>query len=375
MTYQRIVVPLLVMLLLTVLMGGTAYQLIQNWETASVRVNRQMAEAVILNDIRIELLEARNALNTNRPEAAGNHWRQAKNQFRLLSGSRMEHQALVALDSFFRRDQNIQNIDLVIDQNVFRAQLKKTEAGLDDLQRYSRYVTISVTASMIILGLVLMVITAWDLNRMVNQLAASRDLNMTIQEEERRRIAQDLHDSVIQSLVDIRRDYRPDKVDGLIEGIRRICHNLKPQVLDDLGLAAAIRFLADDLKSYGSLTVNLNLDEEGLGQLPKAYELPIFRVVQEALYNVRRHADADTVTVSLVYNPAESDMLRGTVRDNGRGFDPAETQQGMGLTGIRERVRQLDGRITIDSTPGQGTRLVFVIPVKSSRLVRDDERA
>src|SRR5690606_14504581 len=127
---------------------------------------------------------------------------------------------------------------------------------------------------------------AWDLTRLVKALVQSRDLSTKIQEEERRRIAQDLHDGVIQEMSDLKRLYRPEKVDHIISSLRRVCHNLKPQVLDDLGLSAALDFLADDLRESGHTAVRMTVDVEGLARLPKDYELPLFRVIQELFANI-----------------------------------------------------------------------------------------
>jgi signal transduction histidine kinase len=111
--------------------------------------------------------------------------------------------------------------------------------------------------------------------------------------------------------------------------------------------------------------VTLNLDVDGLNSLPKTYELPLFRVIQELCSNVKRHAQAEHVTLTVIYNPDESPLLRGYVTDNGRGFVPKESVgRGLGLTGVRERIEQVGGRLTIESTPGQGSQFQFIIPVE-----------
>ena len=133
--------------------------------------------------------------------------------------------------------------------------------------------------------------------------------------------------------------------------------------MEDLGLSAALEFLADDLRQ-ADIAVQLNLDEEGLALLPRDYELPLFRVVQELFSNIKHHARATSSSLTLVYNPEESPMLRGYVKDNGQGFDPQLAHKGMGLAGVRERVEQLGGRLVVESAPGTGSAFQFMIPVK-----------
>jgi signal transduction histidine kinase len=167
-------------------------------------------------------------------------------------------------------------------------------------------------------------------------------------------------------MIDLKRNYNTEKVDHIITSLRRVCHNLKPQVLDDLGLSAALEFLADDLRETGLTTVQMTVDTEGLAHLPKDYELPLFRVIQELLTNIKHHAEATQATLAVAYDPSESPMLSGYVTDNGKGFEPkATTSKNMGLTGVQERVQQLGGRLNIESKPGQGSRFQFFIPVRS----------
>jgi two-component system sensor histidine kinase DegS len=130
-------------------------------------------------------------------------------------------------------------------------------------------------------------------------------------------------------------------------------------------LAPALEFLADDLRQAGIPQVQITLDEQGLAHLPRQYELPLFRVMQELCSNIKHHAHATQVRLTIAYNPSESPMLSGSVSDNGTGFDLAKTSTtGMGLTGVRERIQQVDGKLTMHSQPGQGSKFHFLIPVK-----------
>ena len=360
-----VMLPLAVMLLLTLLIGVSSYRLTQHWTTAIGQLSGEVAETVILNNIRWELVQVSQNRETN-PQRAEKSWQEAKKYLTLMTPERRP----AVLENLFANKANMANVENWLGQDVFRINLDRLQRGLKDAQDYAYDVNLMMTASMLVLGFILMPITTRDLNRFLVQLRQSRDLNVTIQEEERRRLAQDLHDGVIQELVDLKRSYTPQKVDEMVETIRRVCHNLKPQVLDDLGLAAAIDFLSDDLKRCGVTQVDIHIDREELGRLPKRYELPIFRVIQELFSNVKQHAHASEVSLTMVYHPDESPMLRVYAYDNGVGFDPENivhkgAQPGLGLTGIQERIQQLDGRITIESDKDKGSRFQISVPVKS----------
>jgi signal transduction histidine kinase len=362
---QIILPPLIVMLLLTLLVGITAFQLTDTWRHSAQNTVRDAVHAVVLTNIRWELSQAESVLKTN-PEETRQRWQEARQQVNMLAETSPNSPELLLLKNFIANDRNIHNIRSLLKQPFLSPKLAETRRELEELQQYSRFVTAAVTVSMLFLGTLLTAITAKDLTRLVKALIQSRDLNTKIQEEERRRIAQDLHDGVIQEMIDLKRHYSEGKVDHIITSLRRVCHNLKPQVLDDLGLPAALEFLADDLRETGLTSVQMTVDTEGLGRLPKDYELPLFRVIQELLTNIKHHAEATQATLTVAYDPSESPMLSGYVTDNGKGFEPkATTSKHMGLTGVQERVQQLGGRLNIESKPGQGSRFQFFIPVRS----------
>jgi signal transduction histidine kinase len=362
---QIILPPLIVMLLLTLLVGITAFQLTDTWRHSAQNTVRDAVHAVVLTNIRWELSQADSALQTN-PEEARLRWQEARQQVNMLAESSPNSPELLLLKNFIANDHNMHNIRSLLQQSFLNPKLAETRQELEALQQYSRFVTAAVTTSMLFLGTLLTSITAKDLTRLVKALIQSRDLNTKIQEEERRRIAQDLHDGAIQEMIDLKRHYSAEKVDHIITSLRRVCHNLKPQVLDDLGLPAALEFLADDLRETGLTSVQMTVDAEGLNRLPKDYELPLFRVIQELLTNIKHHAEATQATLTVAYDPSESPMLSGYVTDNGKGFEPkATTSKSMGLTGVQERVQQLGGRLNIESKPGQGSRFQFFIPVRS----------
>ncbi|HUM01161.1 MAG TPA: ATP-binding protein [Thermoanaerobaculia bacterium] len=202
------------------------------------------------------------------------------------------------------------------------------------------------------------------------------------QEDERKRIARELHDETCQTVAalsmatDTALAAPPDPDRGPLRDIKalagralseihRVIYDLRPSVLDDLGLASAVRWTADrQLKPLG---ITYRCEIEGLDErLPLEVETAVFRVVQEALTNVVRHAKAETVLVQMA---RENGRLSIEVEDDGQGFDPAtvatpeSSGRGLGLLGIRERVELLGGHVQIESSPGQGTRLALSVPL------------
>lgn len=365
-----ILAPLLVMVLLTFLVGGTAYQQTLSWKNGVDRVANNISQLVILNNIHWGLRKVQRELPEH-PQQAETTWQEMRQEVVVLlklqqydKNDQLESVSR-ALQSILTTEHPNQAILKALRQSDFLSLNLEQVDQLKTLQTDAERVTRLVTLSMIILGLVLTGLTAYDLDRLFQQLVRSRDLNIRLQEEERRRIAQDLHDGVVQELVDLKRNYNPEKVDTVIHNLRRVCHNLKPQVLEDLGLAAALEFLAQDLRQAGIANVQLFLDEEGLAQLPKQYELPLFRVIQELCSNIKHHAQASQAKITVTYNPSEGPMLSGSVSDNGQGFNPAKTAgKGMGLAGVRERIQQVGGQLNIQSQPTKGSRFQFLIPVK-----------
>jgi signal transduction histidine kinase len=229
------------------------------------------------------------------------------------------------------------------------------------------------------------------LHRQLDEIRASRETLVQVQhqllrsrEEERGRLARDLHDGPIQALVGMNmqmgmlipstgpandgsptaealREMRVE-VRDLINELRQVCIELRPPMLDTLGLGAALRALAEDWSAQHGAALQLDLPPDAkLRSLPEEVALNLYRVVQEALSNVARHAEAHRVNLRLVWD-TDSDRLDLTVQDDGHGFAPAAIEdlagQGhFGLAGIRERVALIGGQWRLESAPGQGTVL------------------
>jgi signal transduction histidine kinase len=210
----------------------------------------------------------------------------------------------------------------------------------------------------------------------------ARDLNqrlLSANEDERRRLARDLHDDFSHRLArlsidaaqlehSLPTDGGPRIVQGirhelsqLSEDIHAVSHQLHPAVLEDLGLVDALRTEGDLLARLSSLSVAVNV-EEVPARLPPEIALCAFRVAQEALRNIARHARASAVSISV---EASGDELRLAIRDNGVGFDisgPAH-HAGLGHASMRERVRLLGGMLRIRSLPGRGTTIETHLPL------------
>ncbi|HTR67526.1 MAG TPA: sensor histidine kinase [Terriglobales bacterium] len=209
---------------------------------------------------------------------------------------------------------------------------------------------------------------------------------MTLQDEERRRIARNLHDSVGQLVVaamlqvsivqEQERTFAPatasavettaDLLGQISQEVRTISHLLHPPLLDEIGLESALRSYVDGFARRSKIAIRLEI-APGLGRLPRDHETSIFRIVQESLTNVHRHSGSQT---ALVRVENTGNQLRLEVRDQGRGMPPELLKPagiaaiaGVGLQGMRERVRELGGKLDIASDPGHGTLLSATLPL------------
>lgn len=208
---------------------------------------------------------------------------------------------------------------------------------------------------------------------------------VSVQETERQRIARELHDVTGQSLtaialglrgvettVRINPELAVEQIHQLesygsaaLTELRQLIANLRPSQLDDLGLVAALQWYLREFETRHSVKVDFEAGGNRAQRLPAEHETTLFRIVQEALANVARHAQASSVAVRLDH---ATDRLRLTIHDDGRGFDIATVlshrgTQGWGLLGIQERATLLGGECQITSQPGRGTRLVVTIPL------------
>jgi signal transduction histidine kinase len=215
--------------------------------------------------------------------------------------------------------------------------------------------------------------------RLTADLQRSRERIVTAREEERRRLRRDLHDGLGPRLagltlrIETARDrlaHDPDadellgdlsqRMEDAVADIRRLVYGLRPPALDDLGLAGAIRQAA---ASYDASDIHIRVDvPDHLPALPAATEVAAFRIAQEALTNVVRHAGASRCAINLRFDDA-SKSLTLLVEDDGRGLSP-ERRNGVGLQSMRERAEELGGSLVVESRPGEGVRVQAELPCR-----------
>jgi len=241
------------------------------------------------------------------------------------------------------------------------------------------------------------------MERLHNQLTTLDQLNSALQatqrrliterEDERKALARELHDQVIQDLLGI--SYHLEEIEGLeksatlqqdvstirlgiknlVSELRQMCSDLRPPTIDHHGLTAAINSLAHEWAERNDMQIQLEIDPE-LGRLPETIELSMFRIVQEGLNNIRKHADASHVRLSLQRTSSASLLIR--LEDNGQGLStPTDLaslsiNKHFGLVGISERVALLGGFMNIESSKGNGTILQVEIPSPSPAVTEQN---
>ena len=203
------------------------------------------------------------------------------------------------------------------------------------------------------------------------------------QEEERQRIARELHDETAQELIAIARqldgivsrnknlsvqdisqlEALRAQADRTLDGVRRFSQDLRPSVLDDLGLLPALEWLSSDVSQHLGINVEMNVVGSARRFTPEV-ELLLFRIAQEALRNVWKHSGASKAWVIVEFG---NDKTVLTIKDNGKGFKLPESIGGLaatgklGLVGMQERARLLNGNLTVQSEPGGGTTVTAVV--------------
>lgn len=205
------------------------------------------------------------------------------------------------------------------------------------------------------------------------------------QEKERRRISIELHDGLGQALIglkynlrSIERKLRKDQpklreeceyalkyIDEVIEDLRRVSRDLSPYILEDLGLSASLRWMMENFSARHKVQASLDIEDID-DFFPQKAQIIIYRIFQEALTNIAKHAQATHVSVAIKKQDSTVSFL---VEDDGRGFDMKEermrnsAEKGMGLTAIEERIWMVGGLLDIRSQKGKGTRINFTVPM------------
>ncbi len=231
-------------------------------------------------------------------------------------------------------------------------------------------------------------------NHMASVLEESHEQNrylkqktQAIQEEERRHLARELHDEMGQSIsaikavaVSIRQSSKDEKtincastiadISSHIYGVvRGMMQRLHPVILDELGLIPALNDLIDNWNTYHEETFCHFKVDDGFRELSQELAITAYRVVQECLTNVAKHANAENVWITL---SKKADNLQLTIEDDGCGFDPGRSTTGLGLPGMRERVEALKGRYHQSGGPGKGTRIEVLLPLNTQKDSRSE---
>lgn len=271
-------------------------------------------------------------------------------------------------------------------------------ARRDDLQKRIKKVEKQIERAETVVSQVNVVLQylSGDLNQVTRLLESAKNrqlLGLKIilaQEEERKRIARDIHDGLAQMMANVvlrteitermlvRQEYGSVKeelfdlkgqVRNGLEEVRKIIFNLRPMALDDLGLIPTVRKFVQDYEEKTKIRTKFELIGKET-RLPSGMEVAIFRLIQEAFSNVQKHANASFVFVEITF---QKRMVKIVVQDNGVGFNVDMLEQKIsagthfGLMGMRERVELLEGRFEIESRANAGTKITMLIPINSGQ--------
>jgi signal transduction histidine kinase len=284
------------------------------------------------------------------------------------------------VDAYFRRqlaERRENMLHIAGEINAARdLEWRQGENELTETYARFRWMLAAELALVVVLGLVLSVGAARRLLLLESQTRSLSAQLEQAQEAERRSIARELHDEIGQAVSGLVLDVgRAASTAGsaavraqlaaigetgerIAEAVRRMALSLRPSMLDDLGLVAALEWQAREVGNRTGLHVEV-CAEDSAGEMPDAQRTCIFRVSQEALQNAARHSGASLVRVGLAQSAGTVSLL---VEDNGRGFRAGRTR-GLGLLGMEERVARLHGRFRVKSEPGRGTTLSVELPL------------
>ncbi|UJF33237.1 sensor histidine kinase [Paenibacillus hexagrammi] len=295
-------------------------------------------------------------------------------------------------------------IALQLELTIAREKENHLKARRNDLQQRVKNVDKQVERADTIVSQMNVVLEylSGDLNQVTRILESAKNrqlLGLKIilaQEEERKRIAREIHDGMAQTMANVvlrteiaermlmKQDAtaaREELIDlkgqvrGGLEEVRKIIFNLRPMALDDLGVVPTLRKYLQDFEEKNKIRTVFNLVGKDT-RLPSGLEVAVFRLVQEALSNVLKHANATYVSVELTL---EKEQVQIYVADNGVGFEVDQIEQkiakgnNFGLLGMRERVELLEGSMELESTKDVGTKITMLIPIGSAKNKEDTQ--
>lgn len=360
-------------------------------EAASAIERSQEKLFSLAEEIRQEVMELQRELERLKADVA----RQVEEVDRLEREDRQVRERLLAMSGRLRQfpEEEVRRVyeearDVRASLQVAREREKVLRQRRDELERRLRRAEELLDQAEAMIGQVSMAFSLLtgkvkELEGQAREAGKKRQLIYSIlraQEEERRRVSREIHDGPAQILANavLRLDYCQKLLQENLERglreleelknvikvslreVRKIIFDLRPLALEDLGFSGAVRTYLDTFSAQWPVKAELRVEGEER-RLPQPLELAGYRLIQEALQNVARHALASRVEVKISYLPT---ALRLSVEDDGRGFDPQEPPKpgSFGLMGMRERAELLGGRLEVESAPGKGTRVVAYLP-------------
>ena len=299
------------------------------------------------------------------------------------------HRAEFLRERLRRREEIVtlaSQVERLMTDNFLRERERVTKADQDFRASLAWTTGLALLLGIVIAGLTLARMLALERHSQIaeSELRRLSAQVRTAQEQERKYLSRELHDQVGQMLTGLRMElssmartcgdsggefparigHAMSIVEQTLRVVRDIAMLLRPSMLDDLGLTPAIAWLIRGISRSSGLEIEADLDP-ALDQLPDTHRTCLYRVIQEALTNVSKHAGAHHVEVSL---KAAGGWAVGTIADNGCGFDTgAVRRDGLGLIGMEERVRELGGHLRVVSMVGQGTRAEFRLPIPKAK--------
>lgn len=280
-------------------------------------------------------------------------------------------------------------------ESLLTANFARERQRVTDADRAFRASFAWITGLALVLGCIITALTFSRMIRLERQSAAAeyelRRLSIQLrqaQEHERKHLSRELHDQVGQMLTGLRMELaamartgaadtdfpsRITRAKTTVEQTLRIVRNiamlLRPSMLDDLGLTPALGWQVREFGKTNGVNAKADIDP-AVDALPDSYRTCIYRIVQEALTNCARHARAENVTVTVT---SSGKQVTTSIVDDGAGFDPgSQARRGLGLLGIEERVRELNGQLKVTSSPGNGTCVEVTLPCPPASEVPDD---
>lgn len=219
-----------------------------------------------------------------------------------------------------------------------------------------------------------------EISKNENRLRALSNQLEKMREEERHRISRDIHDDLGQILTALKIDLVSlqkksgtgtqlhetlapivDLVDAAIDSARRVSFELRPGILDQTGLIPAVEWLINQSKKHTAIEYQVSLPDTGILEIDTEKSVAVYRILQEILTNISRHAQASRVAVALT---ADKNQVKLVVTDNGKCFDFDSHAESLGILGMQERARMQHGKLDVQTRPTEGTVITLTIPVR-----------